>query len=389
MNCRVRDLQAVPSRTRAEHPVGYALLVTALLAVFASSIGVLAEVEGPPPVGLVLVFACLVVATENRDRLFGDETSISSSIVVAIASVLAFRESTRLLGPLLCAACAGIYWPHLRERSFAKIAVNASTIGLSALVAAGAFALIDEPGPLSIGRVALLAGPAAITYWILNTSALAAALSLLRGACFPQNVCLLVRSETPMLGFAVVGALCGLVFLDHGYVAGVMAIVSLLVVIDVLTMSARPRASRVGDLRRLVHRSSPMVVGLLLGALFADRLGTVGAASVVAVGAPAAAFLRALVRIHHLTGVWDRHLAIGMAVVDAPLIAAFGFAGVLAVAAGIWVAAASLGLTVVGGFLASKRLRRRELRANEDDHLIASAAEQAVLEGRSLPTSSH
>jgi hypothetical protein len=44
---------------------------------------------------------------------------------------------------------------------------------------------------------------------------------------------------------------------------------------------------------------------------------------------------------------------------------------------------------LVGGFLASKRLRRRELRANEDDHLIASAAEQAVLEGRSLPTSSH
>jgi hypothetical protein len=119
----------------------------------------------------------------------------------------------------------------------------------------------------------------------------------------------------------------------------------------------------------------------------AESLGAVGAIGAVVVGVGAATFLVALVRIHRVAGVWDRHLAVGMAIVDAPLIVAFALAGVLAVAVGTWIALATLSTTLVVGFLVSKQLRRHRSRTNDDDRSLAAAAEQAVLEGRSLPTS--
>jgi hypothetical protein len=350
---------------------------------------VLSTIEGMPPLGLLLFFVALVITSENRDRLFGDETSISSSIVVAIASVVVFRDSTPLLGPLLCAACAGIYWAHLRERSFAKIAVNASAIGLSALAAAGPAGLLDGDRRLSIGRLAVIVVLAAVNYWIVNTCALAAALSLLRGETFGYNARLLIRSETPMLGLAMLGGLCGLMFVRHGFLLGSISIVALLVAIDLCSISPRPWDARFISIARFICIIVLLFSASIFGTLTSARLGVVGAVCAVLAIVFLVTFLVSLVRVHRATGLWDRHLALGTAVVDVPMVAVFALAGVLAEVEGIWIGVAGLGTTLALAVVVSRRVRRRQIRADTDDHRIAAAVERAVAEGRSLPTSSH
>jgi hypothetical protein len=255
------------------------------------------------------------------------------------------------------------------------------------LAADGTLALIDGAGPLSISRVAVLAVPVAIVYWTINTSVLAAALSLLRGADLLKNFGVLARSETPMLGFSVLGALCGFVSLRHGLAVGAVLIVALLVLVEVLIMTSRPGDSKSDRIGQVLRRSLLRLAVLVLGSLLAEALGAVAAGAVL-VGVAAASFVVPLVRIHHVAGVWDRHLAAGLALVEAPLISAFALAGVLAVAAEIWVAVATLTVILAVGSLASTRLRRRRNRTSDDDQLVAFAAEQAVLEGRSLPSTS-
>ncbi|MEX0666186.1 MAG: hypothetical protein WD598_15650 [Acidimicrobiia bacterium] len=218
---------------------------------------------------------------------------------------------------------------------------------------------------------------------------MAAALSLLRGAAFGDNVRLLIRSEVPMLGLAILGGLCGFVLLNHGFVVGSVSIVSLLVLVDVLMIASRPRDTRLASFQRAIWHSILVFSSAALGVLIAARLGVVGAVCAVLASVLLITFVVALVRVHRATGIWDRHLAFGMAVVDAPLPAVFALAGVLAEVAGIWVGAAGLGIALALTHVVSRRLRRHQIRVSADDHRIAAALERAVVEGRSLPTSSH
>src|SRR4051812_34765147 len=79
-----------------------------LLAV--ASIGVITAVglhEGLPDAasfGLLLV-AAVVVA--HREIVFGDETAISGSMVVACCAVIVFRSDAPLFAPMACGVVAG------------------------------------------------------------------------------------------------------------------------------------------------------------------------------------------------------------------------------------------------------------------------------------------
>ena len=54
-----------------------------------------------PPLAPFLFMAALVVFAEHRFVLFGDETSMSASIVVVVAAVFVFADSAPLAGPML------------------------------------------------------------------------------------------------------------------------------------------------------------------------------------------------------------------------------------------------------------------------------------------------
>jgi hypothetical protein len=99
-------------------------------------------------------------------------------------------------------------------------------------------------------------------------------------------------------------------------------------------------------------------------------------------------FLVALVGVHRRTGIWDRHLALGIAIVDAPLVLVFAIGGALGATAGIWVAVAAVSAVLAIGFVIARRRRRLLAEKAKDDLRLAAAVELALLDSRDRSSSS-
>ncbi len=106
--------------------------VAALAFVWAGGLAAALAFTPFPSIWALLAFGALVIAAEHRFILFGDETSMSSSIVVILCAVAYWSESAYLVGPMLVAACGGLLFRHLRSAAWTKIAAN----GLGMSVAA-------------------------------------------------------------------------------------------------------------------------------------------------------------------------------------------------------------------------------------------------------------
>jgi hypothetical protein len=340
---------------------------------------------------MLLTLILLMIVAEHRDRLFDDETSMSGSIVVALASIVAFRESAFLLGPILCGACAGLYWPHLRERAWAKIVINAATIAFSTLAAAAVFNLVWWPSLQAFLDVLIAGLIATLAYWAVNCVMLAGATAIIGRKRFWPMTIELVRSETEMLGFALAGALCGLLFIEVGIWAGALALVLVLAAVDVLVIS-RPRPSS----ERTKHQGLAAVLaratGLLIGGGCAFAVAGVvhPLAGLVAGIASAVAVMTvlAMTMFHGALGTWDVRLGGGVAVADLPFALVAAIAGVVAatIDPAIGVGVASIGLVGTGGLLA---WRRHHVGAEPeiDDAELLAMLELARAERRSAPGS--
>lgn len=384
------ELHAVKVEVPNGRRWSYPLLVSAFFTALVTAVVVLVRSEGVPPIKLLLLFAALVIIAENRDRIFGDETSISGSIAVAVGSVIAFRHSTPLLGPFACAAMAGMYWPHIREGRLDKVIVNAASIGFSALAATAAIDVMSVNRDSSVVTVLVLAVPGVVAYWVVNTFVLAFAVSILRGSAFASNAKVLIGSETSMLGFALFGAVAGLMFLKYGYLIGTASITLLLASLDVLVIAPRRwLSSRIGSgvtQRRSLFACLACV--FVLAAFGAERMGLLLGAVAAVVGALAVTFLVALLGVHRRVGMWERHLALGIAIVDAPLVVVFTVAGALAAAVSMWVGATIVATALALSVVITHRRQRRLARYDEDDERLAAAVELAVMDDRDWSSSS-
>jgi hypothetical protein len=372
------------------YPRAYGTCVVVLLMALIGGLAFLGVHEGAQPLALITVFAALVVASENRDRLFGDETSISGSIAVAIASIFAFRGSAPLFGPVACATCAGLYWPHLRYRDLSKVIINSASIGLSALAGAVVLRVTSPAGELSLGKTLLLSLPVVLVYWIVNSVVLSVASLLLRGDDFVPTAKLLLRSETKMIGFATGGALCGFLVLQHGLWLGTVSTVLLLVTIDVFVISGPRRSVFVRPSRTalLARFSSCFAVGL--AALLCAS--SVPAAIVLVAGATSGVLFScaiAFVALRRRLGAWDLRVAVGVAIADAPLVVLFAAGGLLAAQVDVAVAVVSVTAVLAIGTLASRWLdRRRDVQAEHDEDALMTAIEIALLDSYDVPASS-
>jgi hypothetical protein len=364
-------------------------LSLAVLMVLLFAVGVLAATEPAPDASTLLVLVTLMVLAEHRDRLFDDETSMSGSIVVALASVVAFRESAGLLGPVLCGASAGLYWPHLRERAWSKVVINAGTMALSALVAAAVFSIASSPSLVLLPEVLLLSLAATLAYWATNCVLLAGATAFLGRARFRTMAVELVRSETEMLGFALAGALCGLLFIEVGVWAGALALVLVLAAVDVFVISRpRPSSSRTQHrgLASALARAAALVAGcgVAFGAAVAVH-PVVGLVVGIASGLVLTMMLT-MVMLHRRLGAWDPPLAGGIALADAPYFVVSAIAGVVAAATdpAVGVAVACAGLLATGALLAWRRHHVNTERELDDTQLLAML-ELARAERKSRP----
>jgi hypothetical protein len=228
-------LQRADSSTRASE-VGLRVFAGAAVLVAGGTIA-FASLSGPSVSwGPVLVLAALLVCAEHRDRLFGDQTSASGSIVVAMAAVLAFSSGAWLVGPMLCSALAGAYWPHIRTRAWSRVAVNASSMSLAAATAATIFHLVGT-GAHELGPRAIAAGAAAVlAFWAVNSLVLGIAVATIQGRRLWEVYRSLLVSETELLGFAYGGFLIGFVFANASLWSGALSLALLLIVLDLSVM---------------------------------------------------------------------------------------------------------------------------------------------------------
>lgn len=384
-----QGLHLVGVTSAPARPMAYRVCTITLGTSLLSVAAVLAATQSSLDLPLLVTLGFLMIAAEHRDRLFGDETSISGSIAIAVASVVAFRENSDLLGPLLCGSVAGFYWPHIRDRVWSKVVINSASIGFSALGAGLVFSALAKSDD---GWILYLVGvaPAILTYWLVNSVVLAAATTFLHGGSVLSRSVELVRSETEMLGFAVAGAACGLLFDDVGIWAGALALVALLVLVDVVVISRTRRgAVRVEHpgLAAAVARVSAFGVAGGVAFVVMEASSLVVAVPAGLIAGSTFLFAAMLGLMYPRIRVWDAHLAGGVVAADAMLIAGGAVAGAVAETSSV-IVGVTTAVGLLGGGLAVPLLWRRRRQPTEDAHgppdLDVAAVELALLDGVDL-----
>jgi len=360
------DLHLLRGSLSRKSLVWFRVFVLGLGATLLLTIGILTKVDPVPALGLVVGFGVLMMLAEHHDLLFGDETSISGSIAVALAAVTAFRMTgSPLLGPVLCGLCAGFYAAHLRRGAWSRVVVNSSSVATSALAAALVLDLFNLSQESSVLKVVLSLVLAILAYWIVNSAVIAIAAGLLHHTPLLKSFVQLVRAETEMLVFALAGALCGLLVVDVSSWFGFAALVGVLVTVDLFVIS-RPGLTGTTGWSAGLGRVVVWVV-----ALGAAGIAALAAAEVVRpaisvligalVGLVTATVGMTLV-VRRVLGRWDYHASFGAVAPDLQAMALVPLVGVAVAVLGVlWgmVVAGTIAASVVG----IQRWRRRS-----DDH---------------------
>jgi hypothetical protein len=253
----------------------------------------------------VIPLGLLFIGAEHRDRLFPDETGLSGSIAVALASACYFADARWIGGAFLVCAAGALYVPHIRQRELPKIIVNAACFGLSGLTSAAVIALGPSFRTSVLGAIVCLVLGVA-TYWVVNCALLAIATSALRSEPLRNNFAKLIRADTIMLIFGLGGAACGLVMTEVSTAAGVASLCALLVVLDVFVISLPSGLSSLRSawaivLTRLASGGVAGTMGAvlvravgvgLLGAMAGLTIGIAAGCLVIVVGASATMLTR-------------------------------------------------------------------------------------------------
>jgi len=194
-----------------------------------------------PPIAPFAALAVLVVLAEHRFILFGDETSMSASIIVVVASIFVFADTSPLAGPVLIASIGGVYLPHLRTRALSKVAFNGTGMGLAAWSAA-ALAGATRSYPTSGSLTVAAAGTAVLVYWLANNLIVAGHQVTVCGARFIRSARLLVAADTDVLLWT--SACCIGIITANGGASTDIAFVACVVALRVATTSTSDHVRR-------------------------------------------------------------------------------------------------------------------------------------------------
>ncbi len=143
------------------------LLTLLCLGVFlvALSAAVVLAVVGPSLDLIALaVFGALSIFAANTSVVLPNDSALSASFMLCVASVVVFHGGAQYLGPLLVGAGAGLYVPHIREHDWRKVTFNSGSLGLSALAAAAVYSLVPNNVLASVPGELAAAIPTALTY---------------------------------------------------------------------------------------------------------------------------------------------------------------------------------------------------------------------------------
>lgn len=174
-------------------------------------------VSGPlPEATAIAIFGLLCAFAANTSVVLPNESALSASFMLAVASIVVFHDRSALLGPLLVGLACGIYAPHIRERQWRKLLFNSGSLALSALAAAGVYETIPENVLASVPGQLAAAIPTALTYSLVNFLLLTTALSLHEHRPLGEVADELWLGDLQIYPFALMGVLLGRLYLDLG-----------------------------------------------------------------------------------------------------------------------------------------------------------------------------
>ncbi len=179
--------------------------------------GVLLAVLGPAPdLAALAILGALSVFAANTSVVLPNDSALSASFMLCLASVVVFYGDAQYLGPLVVGAAAGLYLPHLREREWKKVLFNAGSLGLSALGAAVVYSVVPQNVLSSVPGELAAAIPAALTYSLVNFALLTCALSLQTRRPLALVADELWLGDLQIYPFALMGVLLGRLYVDVG-----------------------------------------------------------------------------------------------------------------------------------------------------------------------------
>jgi hypothetical protein len=197
--------------TTASQRRHFRVLVAVLVAAWAAVVIAAVTLTPLPPLVPFAILAVLVILAEHRFVLFGDETSMSGSMIVIVASVFVFADTAPLAGPVLIASLGGLYFPHLRARAWNHLFFNVSSFGLSAAAAVAVSQSGWGDGPNLQDKLGI-AICATVIYWIANNLIVSGHQRFLHGRPFVSSALTLVTSD---LGVLLLTAMTAFIIRTH------------------------------------------------------------------------------------------------------------------------------------------------------------------------------
>ncbi len=195
------------------------ILTTLCVAVALTALGAsiaLATTGPAPDIKAIVIFGVLSIFAANTSVVLPNDSALSASFMLCIASVVAFHNNAQFLGPLIVGIGAGLYLPHVLERDWRKAFFNSGSLGLSALAAAGIYSLVPDEVLGSVPGLLLASIPTALTYSLVNFGLLTAALSLHERRSAKAVAEDLWLGDLQIYPFALMGVLLGQIYVDVG-----------------------------------------------------------------------------------------------------------------------------------------------------------------------------
>jgi len=181
-----------------------------------SSVAYFLTVGAEPDLAALAIFGFLCTFAANTSVVLPNDSAMSASFMLAVASIVVFHGNAQIVGPLVVGIAGGLYIPHIREREWRKFLFNAGSLGVSAMVAACVYSVVPANVVASVPGQLGAAIPTALSYSLTNFVLLTLAIALNDGRSFREVGDELWLGDLQIYPFALMGVLLGRLYVDVG-----------------------------------------------------------------------------------------------------------------------------------------------------------------------------
>jgi hypothetical protein len=228
-------------------------IVTAFVFVAAiCTAAITGSIQGAPSLSVLALFGALVVYGELKAVEAGSIV-ISPGWMILTATIVAFEQTTPLLGPMLVGMAAAVHVPHFRERNWQMLAFNSGMLGMSTFAAAVAFSAL--PNHLTQKLPGALVAPIVATaaFVVVLWPMLAVLYIIRERAGIREILSEFVPATAQWVSFSLIGFLVGRLYVDLGAGVVLLIIVPILTAREMFASYMRVKESHEETVHMLIH----------------------------------------------------------------------------------------------------------------------------------------